>query len=285
MTHPPASRNYSEQQAGSLQAGEHLLLPDGKRIRRDPACRRRNRRFRHRCHGPGDPHRRRRAAHRGRLRRQGSGRRSRRRRPRCVRATPRESCRARPDGVSAVADARSQCRTPRRTPRTPQARAAPDRTAAVPSAVVVPPLPPAPPAATGPSEEDLALIPARQRHARVRGGGRRRGAPGGGGGAAAGRAAGQGHQHQVRQLPQGPQRSGARALHHPQGRRERPRRRRPPQRPALRRQPRPLGVGRGGAGAVQLHLPPARAAGPRGCLREIPPRARRPWKRTRSRPG
>ncbi|MFF2243237.1 DUF6707 family protein [Arthrobacter sp. NPDC058130] len=31
MTHPPASRNYSEQQAGSLQAGDHLILPDGNR--------------------------------------------------------------------------------------------------------------------------------------------------------------------------------------------------------------------------------------------------------------
>ncbi|HET6269600.1 MAG TPA: DUF6707 family protein [Arthrobacter sp.] len=31
MTHPPASRTYSEQQAGSLQAGDHLLLPDGNR--------------------------------------------------------------------------------------------------------------------------------------------------------------------------------------------------------------------------------------------------------------
>ena len=31
MTHPPASRNYSEQQAGSLQAGDHLILPDGTR--------------------------------------------------------------------------------------------------------------------------------------------------------------------------------------------------------------------------------------------------------------
>ncbi|MDQ0822849.1 hypothetical protein QFZ79_000589 [Arthrobacter sp. V4I6] len=31
MTHPPASRNYSEQPAGSLQTGHHLLLPDGKR--------------------------------------------------------------------------------------------------------------------------------------------------------------------------------------------------------------------------------------------------------------
>lgn len=29
MTHPPASRNYIEQQAGSLQGGDHLLLPDG----------------------------------------------------------------------------------------------------------------------------------------------------------------------------------------------------------------------------------------------------------------
>jgi hypothetical protein len=31
MTHPPASRNYNEQQAGSLRAGNHLLLPDGDR--------------------------------------------------------------------------------------------------------------------------------------------------------------------------------------------------------------------------------------------------------------
>ena len=31
MTHPPASRNDSEQQAGSLRAGDHLILPDGNR--------------------------------------------------------------------------------------------------------------------------------------------------------------------------------------------------------------------------------------------------------------
>lgn len=31
MTHPPASRNYSEQQAGSLRAGDHLILPGGNR--------------------------------------------------------------------------------------------------------------------------------------------------------------------------------------------------------------------------------------------------------------
>ncbi|MFF2030544.1 DUF6707 family protein [Arthrobacter sp. NPDC058192] len=31
MTHPPASRNYSEQQAGSLRAGDRLILPDGIR--------------------------------------------------------------------------------------------------------------------------------------------------------------------------------------------------------------------------------------------------------------
>ena len=32
MTHPPASRNYSQQQAGALQSGDHLLLPDGDRL-------------------------------------------------------------------------------------------------------------------------------------------------------------------------------------------------------------------------------------------------------------
>ncbi|MGY3318556.1 DUF6707 family protein [Arthrobacter sp. TE12232] len=31
MTHPPASRNHSELQAGSLRAGDHLILPDGNR--------------------------------------------------------------------------------------------------------------------------------------------------------------------------------------------------------------------------------------------------------------
>ena len=31
MTHPPAFRNYKEQQAGSLQAGDQLLLPGGDR--------------------------------------------------------------------------------------------------------------------------------------------------------------------------------------------------------------------------------------------------------------
>jgi hypothetical protein len=31
MTHTPAVRHYREQQAGSLQAGDHLLLPDGER--------------------------------------------------------------------------------------------------------------------------------------------------------------------------------------------------------------------------------------------------------------
>jgi hypothetical protein len=31
MTHPRASRNHSQQQAGSLRTGHHLLLPDGKR--------------------------------------------------------------------------------------------------------------------------------------------------------------------------------------------------------------------------------------------------------------
>ena len=31
MTHPPAAPNYVEQQAGALQSGDHLLLPDGSR--------------------------------------------------------------------------------------------------------------------------------------------------------------------------------------------------------------------------------------------------------------
>lgn len=31
MTHPPAAQNFREQQAGSLQTGDQLLLPDGER--------------------------------------------------------------------------------------------------------------------------------------------------------------------------------------------------------------------------------------------------------------
>ncbi|MBT2553319.1 DUF6707 family protein [Arthrobacter sp. ISL-5] len=31
MNHPPAAQNFREQQAGSLQTGDHLLLPDGER--------------------------------------------------------------------------------------------------------------------------------------------------------------------------------------------------------------------------------------------------------------
>ena len=156
MTYPPAAPNYIEQQAGSLQSGDHLLLPDGNRsaeIQRvdvetddfgTPAmvlatltgggglriaasstvlilgARRRDRGN----HGRG-----------GRL-------------PAAAPRTGRRSRAAsRASQGSGAADTDGQDRD-----EEADGAAAP--------AVVVPPLPPVPPVVSGPSEEDLALIPA-----------------------------------------------------------------------------------------------------------------------------
>jgi len=158
MTHPPASRNYSEQQAGSLRAGDHLILPDGNRsaeIHRvdvetddfgtpamvlatlsgggvlriaagslvrvtDDA-------------GAGTP-----ASDGG------------------ATGTPAPSDFGAPAPDAAASDTPGSDAT---GPNAPGSDAAgPDNTAA--AAVVVPPQPVAPPAVSGPSEADLALIPA-----------------------------------------------------------------------------------------------------------------------------
>ena len=160
MTHPTASLNYSERQAGSLRTGDLLLLPDAERtaeIQRvdvdtddfgSPAI------VRATLTGGGVL---RIAAGsvvlvrdaatvvigglpRGDRRRRLAGRGS------------RDGCRR----------TRLSCSAGRRRPELQlvQPRTAEDGSPTAAAAVVVPPLPAAPPAASGPSEADLALIPA-----------------------------------------------------------------------------------------------------------------------------
>src|SRR6478735_1121733 len=141
MTHPPASRNYSEQQAGSLRAGDHLILPDGNRSAEI-----------HRVDVETDDF--------------GS--------PAMVLATLSGGgvLRIAAGSLVRVTDDAGAGTTASDTPGsdTPGSDAAgpgttesdaagPDNTAAA-AAVVVPPQPVAPPAVSGPSEADLALIPA-----------------------------------------------------------------------------------------------------------------------------
>lgn len=141
MTHPPASRNYSEQQAGSLRAGDHLILPDGNRSAEI-----------HRVDVETDDF--------------GS--------PAMVLATLSGGgvLRIAAGSLVRVTDDAGAGTTASDTPAsdTPGSDAAgpgttesdaagPDNTAAA-AAVVVPPQPIAPPAVSGPSEADLALIPA-----------------------------------------------------------------------------------------------------------------------------
>ncbi len=128
MTETPASRHYSEQQAGSLTTGDVLLLPDGQRTAEIHQVEIESDDF-------GTP-----AIVLASL--SGGG---------TVRIAAGSSVRivdAAPDAVTTLAVA---------TEPPAKAEAAP----AAP-AVVVPPLPPIPPTASGPSEEELALIPAPQ---------------------------------------------------------------------------------------------------------------------------
>ena len=164
MTHPRASRNYSAQQAGTLRTGHHLLLPDGKRtaeIQRvdvetddfgTPAL------VLATLTGggmlriaagsavsvlaaPGDAAE---VSARHDLPAQGAAQ--------AQGAGPAEA----PDRSADSAGAGSAGEVS--APGAPNPETAAETTA--PPAVVVPPLPAAPPAASGPSEEDLALIPA-----------------------------------------------------------------------------------------------------------------------------
>lgn len=140
MTHPPASRNYSEQQAGSLRAGDHLILPDGNRSAEI-----------HRVDVEADDF--------------GT--------PAMVLATlsgggvlriaagslVRVTDDAEPDTPTASDDAEPELPTsgpsPEQEEEVSDAAESDDTTAAV----VVPPQPVAPPAVGGPSDADLALIP------------------------------------------------------------------------------------------------------------------------------
>jgi hypothetical protein len=153
MTHPPAAPNYIEQQAGSLQSGDHLLLPDGNRsaeIQRVDV----------EADDFGTP-----AVVLATLT-GGGGLRIAAASTVLILRDAAEAA-AEPAGASfgedagtlqlvepAPAEGKVQSGTggPDRAKETADGAAAP--------AVVVPPLPPAPPAVSGPSEEDLALIPA-----------------------------------------------------------------------------------------------------------------------------
>ena len=152
MTHPPASRNYSEQQAGSLRAGDHLILPDGNRSAEI-----------HRVDVEADdfgtP-----AMVLATL--SGGG---------VLRIAAGSMIRVTDDaepGTTTAADDAPGAPTPsgdggsdsfRRAPELPASGPSPEPEEEVPdaaaAAVVVPPQPVAPPAVGGPSDADLALIP------------------------------------------------------------------------------------------------------------------------------
>lgn len=162
MTETPAARHHSEQQAGSLTTGSLILLPDGERTAE---------------------------IHQVELERDDFGS------PALVLAslagggtlriavgsavTVVEASPAASDGVTrlplavapslGVVQASGEAvsgqdgQAPEATQETEPGQEQPDgetAPAAAPAAVVVPPLPPLPPAANGPSEEELALIPA-----------------------------------------------------------------------------------------------------------------------------
>lgn len=128
MTETPAARHYSEQQAGSLTTGDELLLPDGERTAEIQHVEVESDDF-------GTP-----AIVLANL--SGGG---------TVRIAAGSSVQV----LDAVPDAVAQLPV--------AAIPAAEAEAAVEApAVVVPPLPAVPPAATGPSEEELALIPAPQ---------------------------------------------------------------------------------------------------------------------------
>ncbi|MHA7223420.1 DUF6707 family protein [Arthrobacter sp. RHLT1-20] len=158
MTHPPASRNFSEQQAGALQGGDHLLLPDGDRsakIQRvdvetddfgTPAM------VLATLTGGGVL----RIAAGSVVRIAGAGQ----------DLDDASALETSPDtatdaaSVAAVSTSAGAGSPPPTGGRLAQGAGSGADGAAAPPAVVVPPLPPAPPAVSGPSEEDLALIPA-----------------------------------------------------------------------------------------------------------------------------
>lgn len=145
MNHLPASRNYSEQQAGSLQSGDHLLLPDGNRSAEIQRVDVESDDF-------GSPAMVLATLTGGGVLRIAAGS--------TVLATGAESGTETTE-IAAAADTAPAAAEHAGSPLTAGLAAGDgiedSETAAPP--VVVPPLPAAPPAASGPSEEDLALIP------------------------------------------------------------------------------------------------------------------------------
>lgn len=145
MTHPPAAPNYIEQQAGFLQSGDHLLLPDGNRsaeiLRVDvetddfgtPAM------VLATLTGGGGL----RIAASSTVLILGA-----------ATATEETSVEETGSALQPIAPAADAGRGQGGKDQGPEADGATAR------AVVVPPLPPVPPVASGPTEEDLALIPA-----------------------------------------------------------------------------------------------------------------------------
>lgn len=141
MTHPPASRNYSEQQAGSLQAGDHLILPDGDRsaeVQRVDV----------EADDFGTPAMVLATLSGGGMLRIAAG------------STIRLAADAEP-GIAVISDGASDGgASDGGDDRASGQSSEPEGEALDAAAVVVPPLPVAPPAVSQPSEADLALIPA-----------------------------------------------------------------------------------------------------------------------------
>ncbi|MDP9982690.1 hypothetical protein J2W14_002082 [Pseudarthrobacter oxydans] len=156
MTHPPAAPNYIEQQAGFLQSGDHLLLPDGNRSAEIQRVDVETDDF-------GTP-----AMVLATLTGGGGLRIAASSTVLIVGAAGTEEPTAaeagsplpshEPAADAATDAAGSQSSVAGSLPAGVQGEDLPEEAAA--PAVVVPPLPPVPPAASGPSEEDLALIPA-----------------------------------------------------------------------------------------------------------------------------
>lgn len=146
MTHLPASRNYSEQQAGSLQSGDHLLLPDGNRSAEIQRVEVESDDF-------GSPAMVLATLTGGGVLRIAAGS--------TVLTTGAESGPETTE-IAAAADTApadsEDAGSPVAAGRLPAEGGTEGSETAAP-AVVVPPLPAAPPAVSGPSEEDLALIP------------------------------------------------------------------------------------------------------------------------------
>jgi len=151
MTHPPAARNYNEQQAGSLQSGDHLLLPDGNRSAEIQRVDIETDDF-------GTP-----AMVLATLT-GGGGLRIAASSTVLILGAPAES---EETTVEAAGAARQPSEPAVDAGSVPRGAAGQDRNAeadgAAAPAVVVPPLPPVPPAVSVPTEDDLALIPALER--------------------------------------------------------------------------------------------------------------------------